>query len=232
MELVGLMPDGWQTEVLSSTSSRTLLLCSRQSGKSTTAAAVALKTAFLCAGSLTLVLSPSLRQSGESFRKVMDLGRGLGWPVPPIQESALTVTLANRSRVVSLPGSEPTVRGFSGVSLLVIDEASRVSDDLYRSVRPMLAVSGGRLLALSTPYAKLGWFHAAWVGEEPWQRVRVPATECRRISPEFLREERRALGPRWYEMEYECEFQDAIDAVFAHADVAAAMADDEPLFVG
>ncbi len=37
------------------------------------------------------------------------------------------------------------MRGYAGVDLLVIDEAARVPDELYRSVRPMLAVSNGRL---------------------------------------------------------------------------------------
>jgi hypothetical protein len=43
--------------------------------------------------------------------------------------------------------------------MLVIDEASRVDDTLYLAVRPLLAVSGGRLVALSTPFGKRGWFH-------------------------------------------------------------------------
>ena len=71
---------------------------------------------------------------------------------------------ANGSRVLSLPGTERTVRGFSEVSLLVIDEAARVDDGLYYAVRPMLAVSGGRLVALSTPYGKRGWFHDEGLG--------------------------------------------------------------------
>ena len=66
--------------------------------------------------------------------------------------------------MVALPGNEMTTRGYSDVGLLVVDEASRVSDELYYSIRPMLAVSGGRLIALSTPWGARGWFHAAWTG--------------------------------------------------------------------
>ena len=62
------------------------------------------------------------------------------------------------SRIISLPGDEKNIRGYSGVTLLVIYEAARVSDVLYRSVRPMLAVSKGRLVCLSTPFGKRGWF--------------------------------------------------------------------------
>jgi hypothetical protein len=77
-------------------------------------------------------------------------------------ESALRLELRNGSRIVSLPGDETTVRGYSGVRLLVVDEAARVPDDLYFSIRPMLAVSGGRLVCLSTPFGKRGFFYEAW----------------------------------------------------------------------
>jgi hypothetical protein len=84
-----------------------------------------------------------------------------------------------------------------------------VSDDLYRTVRPMLAVSGGRLVALSTPRGKQGWFHDEWYGSGDWLRVRVPASQCPRIPAEFLADERRALGETWYAQEYEVTFTDA-----------------------
>jgi hypothetical protein len=56
------------------------------------------------------------------------------------------LTLSNGARIIALPGKEETIRGFSGVTLLVIDEAARVLDDLYQACRPMLAVSGGRII--------------------------------------------------------------------------------------
>src|SRR5262249_55613339 len=153
---------------------RTLALCSRQSGKSTAAAALALHQALTRPGSLVLLLSPTLRQSGELFRdKLLRLYRALGRPVPPRRQTQTELELANGSRVLSLPENEEGVRGFSSVGLLVIDEASRVSDDLYFAVRPMLAVSGGRLVALSTPYGQRGWFYEEWDHGGGWQRVRV-----------------------------------------------------------
>jgi hypothetical protein len=80
-------------------------------------------------------------------------------PVASRGESALRLELENHSRIISLPGQEQTVRGYAGVSLLIVDEAARVPDDLYFAVRPMLAVSNGRLIALSTPFGKRGWFY-------------------------------------------------------------------------
>src|SRR5262249_59610271 len=122
------------------------------------AAALALRTALLRPRSPVLLLSPSLRQSSELFRKILDLFNALERPVAVRAESALRVEFANGSRILLLPGKESTVRGFSDVALLIIDEAARVPDALYYSVRPMLAVSQGRLVALPTPFANPRFF--------------------------------------------------------------------------
>lgn len=223
MALAGMTADPWQQRLLSSTSPRTLLLACRQAGKSTTTGALALLTALIQAPALVLLLSPSLRQSGELFRKVMDFYTALGRPVEAAMESALRLELANGSRIISLPGTEGTIRGYSGVTLLIVDEAARVPDPLYYSVRPMLAVSQGRLIALSTPYGKRGWFFDEWEGPGPWTRLKITADQCPRIPPEFLEEERRALGPRWFSQEYLCSFEETIDAVFRTEDIEAAV---------
>ena len=231
MSMAGTPPDPWQTELLQTEATRMLLLCSRQAGKSTVAAALALRVALLQPRSPVLVLSPTDRQSGELFRKILSGYRALGRPIGATAETLHHLELANGSRILSLPGTEKTVRCFSGVRLLIIDEAARVDDALYRAVRPMLAVSHGRLIALSTPFGKRGWFHDAWHSNEEWQRQRITAPECSRISPTFLAEEKRALGERWYKQEYLCSFEEVIDAVFRDEDIQAAMTDDvKPLF--
>jgi hypothetical protein len=98
---------------------------------------------------------------------------------------------------------------------LVVDEAARVSDALMASVRPMLAVSSGRLVTLSTPAGARGWWHDAWVnGGSTWQRFTSKAVDCSRISAEFLEEERRSLGEFFYRQEYECDFLSAETAAF------------------
>jgi hypothetical protein len=212
-----------------------LLLASRQSGKSQTCAGLALLTALTEPGSLVLLLSPSLRQSGELFRKVTDLWYRLGRPVANAKprENATRLELSNGSRIESLPGTETTVRSFSAVKLLVIDEAARVPDPLYYAIRPMLAVSRGRLVALSSAWAKQGWFYESWRGPEKWHRVKVTAHDCPRIGPDFLREELAAIGRRWFDMEYCCVFGDTIDAMFSEADLAATIDNStKPLFAG
>jgi hypothetical protein len=203
-----LTPDPWQHTFLLSTDREILLNCSRQSGKSTTVAALAVHTALCRPRSLILLLSPTLRQSGELFRKVVEGYQAIGRPVPAVGASQTQLELANGSRVVSLPGNEETVRSFSGVALLVLDEAARVPDDLYRAVRPMLAVSQGRLICLSTPFGRRGFFWREWADRDaPWQRVRITWHDCARITPAFIAREHRASGPSWVRQEYECCFE-------------------------
>jgi hypothetical protein len=201
----GIEPDPWQRDILLSQERYLLLNCCRQAGKSTVSSALALHQALFHANATILLLSPGLRQSMELFHKVLANYRGIGRPVAAASESQRTLALVNGSRIVCLPGKEETIRGYSP-DLLVIDEAARVPDDLYKSVRPMLAVSRGRLVALSTPFGQRGWFFDEWQGQGPWKKIQVPWNKCGRISPEFIAEERRALGEGWVNQEYCCLF--------------------------
>ena len=218
LETAGHQPDGWQSELLRSDSKRDLLLCCRQSGKSTVAAALAVHTAAYHPKSLILLLSPSLRQSGELFRKTTDCYHSAGKPVPIKTSAALRLELANGSRIISLPGTEETVRGYSGVALLIIDEAARVADELYYSVRPMLSVSGGRLVGLSTPWGRRGWFYNEWANSQHWAKTKITARECPRLTEETLEAEQAALGDAFFRQEYLCEFLDAGAEGFIHQD--------------
>jgi hypothetical protein len=100
-------------------------------------------------------------------------------------------------------------------------------------VRPMLAVSGGRLLMLSTPFGKRGVFYEEWTGGGAWERYMVTAAKCPRIPAPFLEEERATLGQWWFAQEYECRFMDTVDQVFATEVVEKAITDEvAPLFRG
>jgi phage terminase large subunit-like protein len=230
---LGVEPDPWQEELLRSESSRILLNCSRQSGKSTMSAIIALHRAIYYPGSLILCLAPALRQSQELFQKLSVFYQELGKPIAPVEDRKLSMALENGSRIVTLPGDEKTIRGFSGVSLLLVDEAARVNDGLYFAIRPMLAVSGGTLMMLSTPYGKRGVFYEAWTGEdvgEGWERYKVTAEDVPRISPEFLADERASLPDRVYAQEYEVAFVETDEQVFSEAVIAGITTDDfEPL---
>src|ERR687894_863211 len=230
-EKLGIAPDPWQRDLLRSASDRILLNCSRQSGKSTISGVIALHRALYYPGSLVLCLAPALRQSQELFGKVLGFYRDLGRPVSPQGERKLSLELENGSRIMTLPGSDKTIRGFSGATLLLVDEAARVDDGLYYAIRPMLAVSGGALMMLSTPFGKRGGFFEEWTNGVGWERYEVRAEECERIPPSFLEEERRAL-PAWiFRQEYECSFEDTEDQLFGYELVQSSITDEvTPLF--
>lgn len=220
----GLAPDPKQAAVLCGQSKRVLMNCCRQWGKSTTAAALGVREAILYPRSLVLVFSPSERQSAETLRKACDFNRALGRPVPAVRENVTCLELANGSRVVGLPSVEESVRGFSGPRLVILDEASRVPDSLYRAVRPMLARSGGRLVALSTPFGRRGWFWEAWSEGGPgWERHTATIEDCPWADPAMVEEDRKALGPDWFGQEYLGVFLASTGGIFDAASILGAV---------
>jgi hypothetical protein len=229
---LGLKLDDWQRDVLGGDWKRALLNITRQGGKSTTAAVLGLFEALYRPGSLTLIVSPSDRQSGELYRKLAALRDLLPQSFELLEDTKRSMSVRGGGRVASLPGSEATIRGFSAATLIVEDEASRVEDELYLSVRPMLATTNGRLLLMSTPFGRRGHFWEEWSeGGDGWKRVEVPASSIPRISAGFLEEEKQALGSWWYAQEYECKFTASDDQFFRHEDIQAALSDTvKPFF--
>jgi len=199
-------PDPWQAKFLRSRAQRIILNCSRQSGKSTTTAILALWEAINKPKSVIVLDSPSLRQSQELMLKFAEFLSLVNKDVKLDSDTKLSVRFANGSRVLALPGSEKTIRGISAVTLLILDEASGIPDELYGAVRPMLAVSKGRLILMSTPRGEQGFFFDTWAKSQGWQKVEVPWDHCPRIDPAFIEEERLERGNAWVAQEYECKF--------------------------
>jgi phage terminase large subunit-like protein len=223
MRDAGLVLDPWQAKLMRSTAhtapnaeKRVLMLCARQTGKSTTAASMALHRAYYESGASIAIFSPSQNQSDEMLRTIRALHNKLSGVPETIGDSVRKIEFANGSRIRAFHGDEKTVRGISALSLCLIDEASRVPEELLAAVRPMIATrSDGTLVALSTPFGRRGFFYEAWIGDASWHRVRVPASDCPRISEAFLKEELRELGKQRFSEEYGLEFLDPDTAVFS-----------------
>ncbi len=226
-ERLGFDPDEKQERVLRG-GRRGIVNCTRQWGKSTVTAAKAVHRAYTVPGSLVLVLAPCGRQSGEFVRKAKAFVGRLGIRVRGDGDNAISIAFPNGSRIVGLPGNEANVRGFTA-SLILIDEAARVPDELYRAMRPSLAVGDGDLWLMSTPYGKRGFYWEEWAhGTDDWERIQVTALEWPRISKRVLEEER-AKGDKWFGQEYLCEFGEVEGRVFSQESIDAAMQDFEPL---
>jgi len=149
-----------------------------------------------------MVFSPTLRQSVEFTRYVRTIDRCIGQPFKRTRENTTEIEWANGSRILSMPDNHEGVVGFTPTTV-VIDESSRTSDMLYKSIRPMLAL-GGNFLAISTPFGNRGWFFDVFDNPfrlERFNHYRVTADSCPRISKEFLEEELLELGDRWFRQE-------------------------------
>ena len=227
VERLGFTPDPWQQRVMRSNARQTLLNCSRQSGKSTSTAVIAAHTAVYKPGSLVLLVSKAQRQSAELLAKVTGFLKVLNPPPELDSDNLLSLRLANTSRIISLPGDGDSIRGFSAPSLVVEDEAAFVSDSLYAAIRPMLAVSQGRLILMSTPHGRRGHFYDAWSnGSSSWVRESITAFDVPRITKEFLEQERADIGEWWFQQEYMCKFVDSDTQLLSSDSISRAFSRD------
>lgn len=213
-------PDPWQRDVLQSDARRQILCCARQVGKSTVVGADAYTRAKYEPNSLVLMVAPAFRQSLNLFRKVKEAIRIDPEPIQAIKETQTEMELANGSRVIALPGKDETIRSFGGVTELIIDEAAYVPDQIFHAVRPFVATSGGRIVLLSTPGPKQGFFWRMW-NSEGWEKYRVAAYDCPRIPGDEVDDARSSM-PEWaWEREYLAEFTDPEDALLSEVDIQA-----------
>jgi hypothetical protein len=226
----GYTLDDWQRRALRSPAARQLWLTARQVGKTETAALLAVWTLLYVPRSLTLLVSPSLRQSLLGFRRCLDLYRALDGAPPPDAETALKLEVRG-AQLLALPGNEKTVRGHGGVTLLVVDEAARIDDDLWMATAPMVGVSGGRIVLLSSPFGRRGVLWQFWSeGGPTWERTEIRADQCPRLSPAFIAEMERSL-PAWqFRQELLCSWEDSELNVFSSTDIEAALVEGAPLW--
>lgn len=222
MRLAGMPPDPWQAKLLRRKPHRALVTTSRQSGKSTTGAAMGLHRAAVTPRTEVVAVSPTQRQSALLVQKVKRFAEALELPL--VKNNALSVELANESVIYALPGSPDSVRGYSP-NLLIIDEAAYTSESLYTACLPMLAATHGDLVCISTPNGQQGWYWQEWSGQGApgWMRVEVPYTEIQRITPEFIASQRASMSRERFSTEYECAFISSTYGLFNASDLAAAL---------
>jgi hypothetical protein len=214
---VGIEPDPWQVDVLTSRHPRKILCCGRQTGKSTVAAVLAIHKALTRPGSTVLVVAPGERQAKLLFSKAASIYEWAGSPMPAHSERRTGLELSNGSMIEALPAVERTTRGYS-VDLLLVDEAAAVGDLDYHGILPALIATQGEQVLLSTPRGKRGFFHEIWHGGDDWQRVMVRSDETPRIRQEDLEVFRQTMPEQFYRQEFYCEFLDTEGGLFSYDD--------------
>ena len=168
----------------------------------------------------------SVAKDVAQYEKLMQ-GQDEPSPAAAVKDAQTMIELENGSRIISLPARSQATVGYTA-DLLVLDEAKIIADDLYKSVRPMLATTGGRMVALSTPLGQRGWFYEACKQcedarrdgrPEPYRLFKRTCWDCPRLDRKFVEQERGMIGEYWFSQEYEVEFLSPIGAVFRTEDV-------------
>lgn len=175
VRLLGFTPFPWQDAILNSTSKRIVINAARQAGKSTITSADPCWTAKYADKSLSIVLAPSESQSQDDMEKVQGFV-ALDRTYPEYAPAATHIKTANGSKIRVVPARQ-TARGKSKPNIVILDEASQITDIIYTEVvLPMFTDNDGRLIMLSTPYGKQGFFWDTFCNlepDDPWERYEV-----------------------------------------------------------
>ncbi len=201
----------------------------RQAGK-TTAAAVANShhLIFGPAGSTSLILAPTQRQSGEAIRRIRSLLLKAGAKLTT--DNAFSLELDNGSRVLGLPGQDDAaIRGLTVDGLLVVDEAARVADGLFQAAQPMVLrhAKMARVMVLSTAWARDGFFYRLWTESDPqdWIKIEARIDQCTHLTHEEVERERRSMPASVFAREYLNQFDSIEHRFFSAENIAAAFGD-------
>ena len=202
-EILGVTAALWQEAFLRAERGASILaLTARQAGKTTTAARAIAHSMLFTSGSLSVIACPAQRQSAEAVRRVREALIKAGAELE--SDNVYALELKNGSRVLALPGSDDSIRGLTVDGWIVADEAARLPDALIAALHPMRARRPqARFAMLSTAWSRTDPFWTAWAGDEQsWIRLKATADEIETFSPEFLEQERRALGDDGFKREY------------------------------
>ena len=190
-----------------------MLLWSRQGGKSTVGATIAVHNLLFNASSVAPyatvpIVSRAQHQSGELFQTARKLYGALPYAPPLVVDSATVMRTPDGGRILAYPGSEESVRGLSAVTIALIDEATLVEESLRNAVTPMLATTNAPLWCMGTAKGEAGWFYDDWHNSDLdfIVKSKVVYSELKHLPAEFFERERRRM-PSWqFRQEYGCEF--------------------------
>jgi len=212
--VLGFSPFSYQAAILRDSCKRVVACLGRQSGKTTTVAVKAIHFAYTKPKTVTLIVSPSLRQSIILFDRILDFIYSNKLLARSVRRKTRTIIrLSNGSQIVALPCSAHRLRGHTAHSLIV-DEAAFLQDEIITQILfPMLATTDGYMTLLSTPWAKGSLFYKVFT--DPTYSVHhVKSNECPLISKEFLNEQKRNMTRQGYLMEFEAEFAEEESSYF------------------
>lgn len=164
-----IMWDQWQLDFLNTEGDKQLCT-GRQVGKSVVCAKDAGDYAMTHPNEVILMIAPVERQSYALFDKTLAyigitnkklLKRGKDRP------TKTRIILTNKTVIWCLPvGMQGAGIRFLTVNRLYADEASRIPEDVWSAVEPMLLTTGGNTILLSTPFGAERYFYDCWINKD------------------------------------------------------------------
>lgn len=217
--------DAWQKKVLT-TRGNICLRSGRQVGKSTVVSIKAAEFAVKNPKKTVLIIASVERQSYLMLEKTLGyllekhknmIKKGKSRPTKS------KIELKNGSTIYSLPTglTGAGIRGYT-VDLLIADEAAFIPEEVWTAVTPMLSVTKGDRILLSTPHGQQGYFYDCF-DDPTFSSFHISSEDCPRHTKEFLEHERKRLGDLIYTQEYLGEFIDEISQVFPDALIKSCM---------
>jgi len=208
--------DDWQQEVLEC-AGNLVLRSGRQVGKSTVIAVKAGEYALTNPGKTILVVAAVERQAFLLFDKILayiyetdkkQIKKGKDRPTKS------RIKLTNGSTIYCLPTglSGHGIRGYT-IDLLIADEAAFIPEEVWTAVTPMLAVTRGDIILLSTPFGRRGYFYRCF-NDPTFTSFHVSSEDCPRKNDAFLEQERARMTKLQYAQEYLGEFVDELRQFF------------------
>lgn len=183
-----------------------ILLASRKAGKTEVVSAAAYLEA--CLGGYALIISRSDRQAKRVIQRALAYHKHWKLVEDSKRPNEHEMNFVGGGRILALPASADTILGEHGVTLLIIDEAARVKDSLYGAVDPMLDVEHSKMVLLSTPQGRRGFFYEEWFGKRDsgWKRHRIVWQDCPRLTQKYVDNYMRKHGTILTAQEFSCVF--------------------------
>lgn len=206
----------WQVEVKEA-QGNVVVRSGRQVGKSTAISVKAGDFAIKNARKSILIIAAVERQAYLLFEKVIAYVRATkpnmiksGKHRPTKSKLELTNGSIIRCLPTGLTGHG--IRGFT-IDLLIADEAAFIPSAVWAAVTPMLAITKGKMILLSTPYGREGFFYQCFQ-DETFKRFHISSEDCPRRDDNFLKQEKNRMTRLQYAQEYLGEFVDDLRQFF------------------
>ncbi len=213
-----------------------IVLKGRQIGASTSGSVLGIRYAKRVPNSLVAIVSPGQKLSGEVKNRARIGLENIDELLAT--ENATTLGLRNGSRIMSLPGTPKSVRGWTA-DLLIIDEAAFLDPDTFLAARATVA-TGGRIIIQSTPAGPYGPFYDMYMDAIPWDepaaqepdvkwvRYHISSEQAGTHAPGFLEGEKASMTEEDYNQEYEGLFGTPGTGLVDPSKIDGVLEDDNP----